>query len=108
MLYALIKTANSKAILRWLMIGIAMVSITLVLENALFWYGRAGGAQVFNLVSNSLVIYTLKLSYGLGMWVHFCAAIAAIRNDFSVKRLIVYGFLGWAIIYGTVLYFYEI
>jgi len=104
MAYAVAKTSDTRAVLRWLMVGVALVAFNLSLENGLFWYARSGGTELFNYVSNSLLIYTIKLIYGFGMWLHFCAAWTAIRGRPPVIHLVKWGALIWVLIYAIVLY----
>lgn len=97
--YAIVRTSKDNLVLWWLMVGILVVAIALAFENALFLYGRSGGAGIYEYVSNSAMLYCLKLLYGIGMWIHFVAAFSAIYGTNKAMTMIFKGLIAWLISY---------
>jgi hypothetical protein len=78
----------------------------LALENSIFMYARVTGKDLYNAISNSTIVYCIKIIYGFGMWIHFCSAVAAINGSNISRRLITLGLLSWGAIYSMLLFIY--
>lgn len=100
MTYAVAKTSDTRAALRWLMIGTILISLSLALENTIEWYGKFSW--------DGTLYYTVKLSYGFGMWMNFCSAWTAIRGKPPVRNLLLWGLCLWVATYVLVLLVSEI
>jgi hypothetical protein len=97
--YAVIGTVSRQLTLWWLMVGISIVAIALAFENAIFLYARISGGSIYDSVSNSSILYAIKLVYGFGMWLHLCAALSAIFGYKMSGGVVFKGLIAWALSY---------
>lgn len=100
-MYSLVKTMEQRSslILWWFLIGVFLVSSGLAIENSAFMYSQIYGESISDMLAGNVLIYAIKLGYVFGMWIHFCAALSAIKGRNITIQMIIGGLIVWAFVY---------